>query len=1248
MAALMQKIAEALRLTRLEKRWQKVARALAIVVVFCTTYALILPAITMESRTSCGMSEHTHKFSCYLDDEVLICGIPEHTHSTMCFLMPTVTDGNVTDGDVPDDAEDMGFFDRIMLFSTPRSDILYYSELENFLVSATIKDYDGHPVESGGTVYVGQHYTVDLEFCEINSGGTWSQFAYDENGYLTYSLPSNLNFDHFGANEWRDINFTDPNTGTVRKVGTYHIYDDGTLKVKFDTESNGVNFIDNYTNVDFHVNFSATVGNSQSGNKTEINFGNDIMVDLNVDGSAAMNVTKSHGSYDGKNNTLDYQIRIEATKAVIKDLVVPDDIWENHHVIQDTIVVTDLNGNVIDPQPVVSNHPSHNNGAEEGFRISSFPDFAAGEGFLISYKTQLYDDLLSSESVEMWNGLDSYGKDSNGNDIYVWAYDWLRVELENFEKEGNQVTIETADGSKIDVIEWVVRLNKGGADFNGTVIIDTLGDGLSYYQDIPIKVRGINQNGTTGTQEIPWSDVTVNGNTMSFQLPFTNDYKITYYTTFEPLQAGETEKNFTNSARVTVNGEELETNGSGQVVGFSPVVKKTAWGEDGEYVYFNIETNVAAMLKDRGYFYLTDLCAFWNYPEDGQSLYVENIPEDIVITARLESGEVVTFTPYVSGSATENTYLVEAPSIANNGESEYHTFKIYFNTERAQQSASKWIHDENAIINISYKLPFDARTGANWTGVPDGTKTLGDVLLEGERVANEAYFNFMQDFSVTGTTNYEYTPKIIKTSVVNEDGTIDYTVTFNNTVSGSGGNNGYVDGSVDVAWFTDTFDERLEYVPDSLVVTGYSPWQQGLWLAKYKYNGTVDGNTINASSGDLLFYDYNEEADAYGWNGLSGTSTFRNYYRWVNAGGQFVFSYKLKVKDEYLATIEHSKFYFDNTAELTWGTDGTSGPVTDTAEFKTGLLDKHFAQDGSKLDFDIHINRNALDILPGAPTLTIVDTMTHNLSVYWQSIKLLYEDPYGNWIDFDSPESIYDYEVTYDAVANALTFVVPDSLHIRIDYSTLITESGMVSVNNSVKIDGKAEVTDVVDAEFRVNDHGGDASGSVGSLTLLKHSGITGENLPDAVLALYGPVRPDGITAPEGTPATVEGHGKTLYYIATYTTGPDGTALMENQYLVHGNMYALYEVTPPAGYIKPDEPTFFYFYEKGDDETVQTVSTIITVPNYIEGDYLLPETGGMGTQYLYITGGSLMFLSVVFLLGKHKSTRKRRSDFSRA
>lgn len=41
----------------------KVVRFLACIVVFCTTYALILPAITMQA--SCPLEEHTHSESCY-------------------------------------------------------------------------------------------------------------------------------------------------------------------------------------------------------------------------------------------------------------------------------------------------------------------------------------------------------------------------------------------------------------------------------------------------------------------------------------------------------------------------------------------------------------------------------------------------------------------------------------------------------------------------------------------------------------------------------------------------------------------------------------------------------------------------------------------------------------------------------------------------------------------------------------------------------------------------------------------------------------------------------------------------------------------------------------------------------------------------------------------------------------------------------------------------------------------------------
>jgi hypothetical protein len=75
--------------------WLRVVSGLMAVVVFCTTYALILPGITLERKTYCGLEEHTHTEDCYETVEVegngLIC-TPEseaefviHTHDDMCY-----------------------------------------------------------------------------------------------------------------------------------------------------------------------------------------------------------------------------------------------------------------------------------------------------------------------------------------------------------------------------------------------------------------------------------------------------------------------------------------------------------------------------------------------------------------------------------------------------------------------------------------------------------------------------------------------------------------------------------------------------------------------------------------------------------------------------------------------------------------------------------------------------------------------------------------------------------------------------------------------------------------------------------------------------------------------------------------------------------------------------------------------------------------------------------------------------------
>lgn len=86
---------EAGRLGRSNKkkaRWKKIMAVLACGVVFCTTYALILPAITMEQNkkpvcTEEQVSGHVHTSECQNEEKELICGYADyviHTHDENC------------------------------------------------------------------------------------------------------------------------------------------------------------------------------------------------------------------------------------------------------------------------------------------------------------------------------------------------------------------------------------------------------------------------------------------------------------------------------------------------------------------------------------------------------------------------------------------------------------------------------------------------------------------------------------------------------------------------------------------------------------------------------------------------------------------------------------------------------------------------------------------------------------------------------------------------------------------------------------------------------------------------------------------------------------------------------------------------------------------------------------------------------------------------------------------------------------
>lgn len=1107
--------------------------------------------------------------------------------------------------------------------------ITYTSHLEDEVVAVSLKTRDGVELNSGDTVYIGESYQISLEFSEVNTGSQWIQFRHNEDGYLTYQLPDGIDCEPF--DEWHMISAR-TESGTVADVGEYFIDDTGLLRVKFYENAQGVNFVEKYSNVDFSIDFNATVASAQSGSSTEIKFSDKIDIDLMVDGNAAMDVTKTHGEYNENDHTMEYTIRVEAINGVINDLTVDDQIWNTHYALRDSIVVTDLKGNVIDPQPMISDHPG---GAQGGFRLSGFPDFSAGDGFLIKYKSKVYDEFTSNETVGLWNGVDTNGKNSLGGNVYKWAEDWINVELEKMKKGGKQTTLTDNNGDEIPVILWEVEIRKDNHDLQGTVIIDTLGDGLEYYTDKPIRIRHYDQWGNSLPDAyISWDDVTLNGDTMSFALPDGYSFVIEYYTTYR--EVGENEvANFNNRVQATINGREEQTGGTANVVGFVPHVIKSAKGNDGEYVYFTIEAEVPGVIKDWGGFSLTDLSAVWGYKENAEGyLYVENLPQDMVITATTKSGQTIDFTPYVEGGPIENTFILVAPAQGDLP----HSFNLYFNTATPDATSSKWILSEDASLKITYKIPFDAKTGTEWTGDLSGDLTLEDVLMQGYKLANEAYFNYTDIISTTASTVYDYSKKIDKESAVHETGVIDYKVEFNNTVPGSNGNSGFINSSIDKMWFNDSFDERLEYVPGSLVLTTYSPWGDKPWTCKFIYNGDVDGNVINVSSDQFTLLDHNE--NVAGWEGYANANTFKDYHSWHSGGGVFEFTYQLKVKDEYIYTTDYAKFELDNTAEVIWDNGGTSGPVDNTSVFYTGLLHKHVAQDGSKLDFQVHINRMALDILDGVDTLTIHDTMTQNLSVYWKTIKLKYEKEPDVWVDFDSPESEYTYTVTYDPPTNSLTFTVPDSLHIIIDYTTLITENGLVSVENSVEVNGKAEIADAIDAFFKVEEHSGGASGSNHRIVLLKQDGLSDMPLSGATFLLYGPKGdPEAVPPPGVSKSVVAGDGTVLKLIGTYTTGADGTNVIETQYLTMGGPYAMVEYAAPEGYELLPDPVYFYFYATDPNGSIQSVTTLIAIENF-SGTFIIPETGGMGSFNLTIIGIAVTAFPILYSFFRRKRERR--------
>lgn len=338
------------------KRWRKVLLCLSCVVVFWTVYALILPAITLESK-KCNIEEHTHNAECYSESQELICGKEEHVHTSDCTSINNdLSDSGEDAGTVPDTSGNDANGNEEGK-NTPEESVIP----EESVVPAEPETSSGTgttetPGETGEYV-LNDHteqitsvtftYKKDGKEVEVDKGQTIDTpddlsmnikvvftsipvaTLKDHNGKFVYNLPK-----EFQIKETTTKNMTQGSdvigTITVDTNGKVVVaYNDEYLKKLGASSTISGNF---FASAELKLN-SVTEENGQTTVKTP---NGDIKINLGTDynehyGTVA--VTKQCSKGDKSGDYIKYTVTVTAGEDGIKNLYVVDQFTENKNLV---------------------------------------------------------------------------------------------------------------------------------------------------------------------------------------------------------------------------------------------------------------------------------------------------------------------------------------------------------------------------------------------------------------------------------------------------------------------------------------------------------------------------------------------------------------------------------------------------------------------------------------------------------------------------------------------------------------------------------------------------------------------------------------------------------------------------------------------------------------------------------------------------------------------------------------------------
>ena len=357
---------------------------------------------------------------------------------------------------------------------------------------------------------------------------------------------------------------------------------------------------------------------------------------------------------------------------------------------------------------------------------------------------------------------------------------------------------------------------------------------------------------------------------------------------------------------------------------------------------------------------------------------------------------------------------------------------------------------------------------------------------------------------------------------------------------------------------TDTLDSRVTFVDAE---------------ATFNYGG----NSCWPGSGS---YDLKQKK-YFSWNVSNNVVTFQfNELKSITETARItaiIIRYKVKVTDpEWASNPEKTLETYPNTAA--WGEAKASASATFTRKFnvlkKTGTETN--SNNDSRAHYSIVINPTGKDLVSGADTITLTDTLTVQKGFSAQldrSTLKLYNYPKQEG-DTPLPDTLYDFHPSSSVNSDGqnvytMTFVLPDERAFVLEYEYFTNANNQkVELKNTAQLSGGGESEE----STKLKEVNGWASVKQNRLALYKvDSDNENIGLAGAVFRMY---KFDATTG--------------RWDAGTVLPDTDATGTLSLTIGEHGittdTLYKLVEDTAPDGYAKTSKEFFFIWTAENEDE----------------------------------------------------------------